>query len=96
MTADELPPGAAGLRLTTTVREVLQDSNTDQLIFDVAHLVEAISAILTLEPGDLIVTGTPSGVGAARKPPRWLVPGDVVEVTIEGIGTLRNTVAAGL
>lgn len=97
VTADELPPGASGLRLTTTVSgEVLQDSNTDQLIFDVAHLVEAISAILTLESGDLIVTGTPNGVGAARKPPRWLVPGDIVEVTIEGVGTLRNGVAAGL
>ena len=97
VTADELPPGATGLRLTTTVAgEVLQDSNTKQLIFDVAHLVEAISGILTLEPGDLIVTGTPNGVGAARKPPRWLVPGEAVEVTIEGIGTLRNPVAAGL
>jgi acylpyruvate hydrolase len=97
VTADELPPGANGLRLTTTVAgEVLQDSNTKQLIFDVAHLVEAISGFLTLEPGDLIVTGTPNGVGAARKPPRWLVPGEEVEVTIEGIGTLRNPVAAGL
>jgi acylpyruvate hydrolase len=97
VTADELPPGAAGLRLTTTVAgEVLQDSNTKQLIFDVAHLVQAISGILTLEPGDLIVTGTPNGVGAARKPPRWLVPGETVEVEIEGIGTLRNPVAAGL
>jgi 2-keto-4-pentenoate hydratase/2-oxohepta-3-ene-1,7-dioic acid hydratase in catechol pathway len=96
VTADELPPGASGLRLTTTVAgEVLQDSNTKQLIFDVAHLVEAISGILTLEPGDIIVTGTPNGVGAARKPPRWLVPGETVEVTIEGIGTLRNPVAAG-
>jgi 2-keto-4-pentenoate hydratase/2-oxohepta-3-ene-1,7-dioic acid hydratase in catechol pathway len=97
VTADELPPGASGLRLTTTVAgEVLQDSNTKQLIFDVAHLVQAISGILTLEPGDLIVTGTPNGVGAARKPPRWLVPGETVEVAIEGIGTLRNSVAAGL
>lgn len=97
VTADELPPGAAGLRITTTVEgEVLQDSHTGNLIFDVAHLVEAISGVLTLEPGDIIVTGTPDGVGAARKPPRWLRLGETVDVTIEGIGTLRNTVAAGL
>jgi 2-keto-4-pentenoate hydratase/2-oxohepta-3-ene-1,7-dioic acid hydratase in catechol pathway len=97
VTADELPPGAAGLRITTTVEgEVLQDSHTGNLIFDVAHLVEAISGVLTLEPGDIIVTGTPDGVGAARKPPRWLRVGETVDVTIEGIGTLRNTVAAGL
>jgi 2-keto-4-pentenoate hydratase/2-oxohepta-3-ene-1,7-dioic acid hydratase in catechol pathway len=97
VTADELPPGAAGLRLTTTVDgEILQDSHTGNLIFDVAHLVEAISEIMTLEPGDLIVTGTPNGVGAARKPPRWLKPGEECVVTIEGIGTLRNPIAPGL
>ena len=97
VTADELPPGAAGLRLTTTVDgEVLQDSNTSNLIFDVAHLVETISGVLTLEPGDLIVTGTPGGVGAARTPPRWMVPGEEVEVTIERIGTLRNPIEKGL
>jgi 2-keto-4-pentenoate hydratase/2-oxohepta-3-ene-1,7-dioic acid hydratase in catechol pathway len=97
VTADELPPGAAGLRISTTIGgEVLQDSNTSNLIFDVAHLVEVISGVLTLEPGDLIVTGTPAGVGAARTPPRWMVPGEVVEVTIDCIGTLRNPIAAGL
>jgi 2-keto-4-pentenoate hydratase/2-oxohepta-3-ene-1,7-dioic acid hydratase in catechol pathway len=97
VTADELPPGAAGLRLTTTVGgEVLQDSHTGNLIFDVVHLVAAISGIMTLEPGDLIVTGTPNGVGAARMPPRWLKPGEECDVTIEGIGTLSNPVAAGL
>jgi acylpyruvate hydrolase len=96
VTPDELPPGAAGVRITTTVNgEVLQDARTDQLIFPVSELVHLVSGVLTLEPGDLIVTGTPSGVGAARTPPRWLVPGDIVEVTIEGIGTLRNPVAAG-
>jgi acylpyruvate hydrolase len=97
VTADELPPGAAGLRISTTIGgEVLQDSNTSNLIFDVAHLVEVISGVLTLEPGDLIVTGTPAGVGAARTPPRWMVPGEVVEITIDCIGTLRNPIAAGL
>jgi acylpyruvate hydrolase len=97
VTADELPPGAAGLSIATTVGgEVLQDSKTSNLIFDVAHLVQIISAVLTLEPGDLIVTGTPGGVGAVRRPPRWLRPGEVVEVSIESIGTLRNPVASGL
>jgi 2-keto-4-pentenoate hydratase/2-oxohepta-3-ene-1,7-dioic acid hydratase in catechol pathway len=97
VTSDELPPGASGLRISTTVGgEVLQDSTTANLIFDVAHLVEIISAVLTLEPGDLIVTGTPGGVGAARTPPRWMVPGEVAEVTIDCIGTLRNPIAAGL
>jgi acylpyruvate hydrolase len=96
VTADELPPGGAGLRISTTIGgEVLQDSNTSNLIFDVAHLVEVISGVLTLEPSDLIVTGTPAGVGAARTPPRWMVPGEVVEVTIDCIGTLRNPIAAG-
>src|SRR5262245_40913746 len=67
VTADELPPGADSLQITTTISgEVLQNSTTANLIFDVAHLVEIISAVLTLEPGDLIVTGTPGGVGAAR------------------------------
>jgi acylpyruvate hydrolase len=96
VTADELPPGARGLRLTTTVAgEVLQDATTDLLIFDVAALVHHISTVMTLDPGDLIVTGTPSGVGAARKPPRWLVPGETCEVTIEGIGTLSNPIEQG-
>ena len=97
VTADELPPGASGLHISTTIGgEVLQDSNTSNLIFDVAHLVETISGVLTLEPGDLIVTGTPGGVGAARTPPRWMVPGEEVEVTIERIGTLRNPIEKGL
>ena len=97
VTPDELPPGASGLRISTTIGgEVLQDSNTANLIFDVAHLVEVISGVLTLEPGDLIVTGTPAGVGAARTPPRWMVPGEEVEVSIAGIGTLRNPIEKGL
>jgi 2-keto-4-pentenoate hydratase/2-oxohepta-3-ene-1,7-dioic acid hydratase in catechol pathway len=95
VTADELPPGGAGLRLTTTVgEEVLQDATTDQMLFDVAHLVHLVSGVMTLDPGDVIVTGTPEGVGAARTPQRWLRPGETVEVTIEGIGTLRNAVVA--
>jgi acylpyruvate hydrolase len=101
VSADELPAGASGLRITTTVegpggREVLQDSTTGKLIFDVAALVHHVSTVMTLDPGDIIVTGTPDGVGAARKPPRWLVPGEVVEVAIEGIGVLRNPVVQGI
>jgi acylpyruvate hydrolase len=97
VTSDELPAGASGLRITTTIGgEVLQDADTSMLMFDVATLVSTISGVLTLEPADLIVTGTPAGVGAARTPPRWMREGEVVEVTIEGIGTLRNPIAQGL
>ena len=74
--------------------EVLQDGNTDDLIFDVPYLIAFASNALTLEPGDLILTGTPSGVGYAREPKISLKPGDVVEVRVEGIGTLRNPCVA--
>lgn len=95
VTADSLPPGATGLRLTTRLNgEVLQDASTDDLIFTVADLVEKISAAMTLEPGDLIVTGTPSGVGFARDPKVFMKPGDVCEVEIERVGLLRNTIKA--
>ncbi|MDT7951618.1 MAG: fumarylacetoacetate hydrolase family protein [Acetobacteraceae bacterium] len=94
VTADELPPGIAGLRLTTTLNgQIVQEASTDDLVFDVATIIHIISQAFTLEPGDVIVTGTPSGVGMARKPPLWMKAGDVVEVTVEGIGTLRNPVA---
>jgi 2-keto-4-pentenoate hydratase/2-oxohepta-3-ene-1,7-dioic acid hydratase in catechol pathway len=84
---------AGGLAITTTVSgEVLQDSSTAELVFSVPELIAWISQGCTLEPGDVILTGTPAGVGAARTPPRWLVDGDVVEITIEGVGTLRNRV----
>jgi 2-keto-4-pentenoate hydratase/2-oxohepta-3-ene-1,7-dioic acid hydratase in catechol pathway len=84
---------AAGLPLETRINgEVLQSSNTSQLFFDVPAIIAWISQGLTLEPGDVILTGTPSGVGAARTPPRWLVNGDVVEISIGGLGTLRNPV----
>jgi 2-keto-4-pentenoate hydratase/2-oxohepta-3-ene-1,7-dioic acid hydratase in catechol pathway len=70
----------------------MQDSNTKQLIFPVDETVSYLSRIFTLEPGDLIFTGTPPGVGMARKPPVWLQPGDIVEVEIDGLGILRNPV----
>jgi acylpyruvate hydrolase len=83
------------LKLETRLNgDTVQSASTAQLIFDVPALVEFVSSWVTLEPGDLICTGTPGGVGAARKPPLWLKQGDVVEVEIEGIGVLRNPVAA--
>ena len=94
VTADELPPGCAGLRLQTRLNgQVVQDASTDDLVFDVATLVSVLSEAFTLEAGDVIVTGTPSGVGLARKPPLWMKPGDVCEVELEGLGVLRNPVA---
>jgi acylpyruvate hydrolase len=72
--------------------ETLQSASTAQMIFTVAHLLVYLSSLLTLRPGDLILTGTPAGVGHSRKPPRYLRDGDIVEVTIERIGTLRNPV----
>ncbi len=95
VTADELPPGAAGLRIQCRLNgETVQDSTTDDLIFDVVTLIVELSAVMSLEAGDLIVTGTPPGVGFVRKPPLWLKPGDTCEVEIEGIGVLRNPVVA--
>ena len=70
--------------------EVLQSSNTSELVFSVPELIAWISQGCTLEPGDVIMTGTPAGIGAARTPPRWLRDGDVVEITIAGVGTLRT------
>lgn len=93
VTADELPPGCKGLRLRTRLNgQVVQDASTDDMVFDVATLVATISEAITLQPGDLIVTGTPAGVGLARKPPLFMKPGDVCEVEVEGLGTLVNPV----
>ena len=93
VTADELPPGAAGLQLRTRLsgRE-LQNANTRDMIFDVATLVAVCSEAMTLHPGDIIISGTPSGVGFARKPPIFMQAGDVCEIDVEGIGVLRNPV----
>jgi 2-keto-4-pentenoate hydratase/2-oxohepta-3-ene-1,7-dioic acid hydratase in catechol pathway len=84
---------AAGLPLETRVNgEVMQSASTNELIFDVPTLIAWISQGLTLDPGDVILTGTPAGVGMARDPQRWLQDGDVVEISIGGLGTLRNPV----
>lgn len=95
VTSDEAPAGAKGLRLQTRLNgEVMQSASTDDMIFDVATLIATLSEVLTLAPGDVIVTGTPSGVGAARKPPVFMKPGDVCEVEVEGLGILRNPIKA--
>jgi 2-keto-4-pentenoate hydratase/2-oxohepta-3-ene-1,7-dioic acid hydratase in catechol pathway len=95
VTADELPPGGAGLRIVSRLNgEVMQDANTADMIFGVARTIALLSECCTLEPGDVISMGTPSGVGFARKPPVWMRPGDLIEVEIEGIGILRNPVIA--
>jgi 2,4-didehydro-3-deoxy-L-rhamnonate hydrolase len=93
-TTDEIPnPQDLSIKLHLN-GETLQDSNTDQMIFGVAELVEFLSRFITLEPGDVIATGTPPGVGFARTPPIFLKDGDVVEVDIEGLGRLSNPVTA--
>lgn len=94
VTADEISnPHDLDIRLTIN-GEVLQDSNTCNLIFGIPQLVAALSEVMTLEPGDVVSTGTPPGVGMARKPQRWLKPGDVVNIEIEGLGILSNPVVA--
>ena len=96
VTPDAVPPGAHGLRIQGRLNgHVMQDSRTDQLIFSVPALIEMISVAMSLEPGDVIITGTPGGVGAARKPPVYMQPGDVFEVEIEGLGILTNPVQDG-
>lgn len=93
VTADELPPGARGLAITTRVNgKTRQDSNTSDMIFSTQRIIAILSEFMTLEAGDVIATGTPSGVAHAMKPPGWLKAGDTVEVTIEGIGALRNPI----
>lgn len=93
VTCDEQPDPAA-LHLQTRLNgEVLQDAPVSDLCFDVPQLIEYCSTWTPLEPGDVIVTGTPGGVGRVRKPPIWMKPGDVVEIEIRGVGVLRNTIA---
>jgi 2-keto-4-pentenoate hydratase/2-oxohepta-3-ene-1,7-dioic acid hydratase in catechol pathway len=95
VTKDEIPDPQT-LRLTTRVNGATkQDSNTKHMVFPVARIISEISAGLTLYPGDVIITGTPEGVGVGRKPPEWLKPGDVVELEIERIGILRNHIERG-
>ncbi len=93
VTADEADVSDA--QLTTTLNgNVMQSARTSQMIVDVPRAIEFISSFTRLRPGDVIATGTPGGVGFARQPPVWLQPGDVIEVTVDGVGTIRNRVVA--
>ena len=92
VTADEIPDPTKLHLITKVNGEVRQDASVRDLIFDIPTLVETISKRITLEPGDLIATGTPAGVGIGFTPPKYLKKGDVVDVTIEPIGTLSNPV----
>ncbi len=94
VTADELPPGAAGLRIRSILNgQTMQDANTSDMLFPVAETIEILSECMTLEPGDVLVMGTPAGVGYARKPPVWMKAGDTIDIDIEGVGVLSNPIA---
>jgi 2-keto-4-pentenoate hydratase/2-oxohepta-3-ene-1,7-dioic acid hydratase in catechol pathway len=96
VTPDELPAGAAGLKIETRLNgQVVQSASTSDMIFDVADTIALLSTFMTLEAGDVLVMGTPAGIGLARKPPLFMKAGDVVEVEIEKIGLLRNPIVDG-
>jgi 2-keto-4-pentenoate hydratase/2-oxohepta-3-ene-1,7-dioic acid hydratase in catechol pathway len=93
VSADELPAGGAGLAIQSRLNgQVMQDANTRDMIWDVAETIALLTECLTLEPGDVIAMGTPAGVGQSRTPPVWMKAGDTIEVEIEGIGLLVNTI----
>ena len=95
VTADALPRAAVGLKIEGRLNgEVMQQANTADMIWGVAETIALLSEVMTLEPGDVIIMGTPAGVGQARKPPVWMRAGDTFEVEIEGIGTLSNPIRA--
>jgi 2-keto-4-pentenoate hydratase/2-oxohepta-3-ene-1,7-dioic acid hydratase in catechol pathway len=95
VTSDELPDGAAGLKIETRLNgEVVQSANTSDMVFDVVDTVALLSTCFTLETGDLLVMGTPAGIGLARKPPLFMKDGDVCEVEIEKVGLLVNPIKA--
>ena len=93
VTADELPAGAKGLKIESRLNgKVMQSDNTDNMMFPIAETLVDITQGMTLEPGDLVVTGTPSGVGHARKPPVWMKHGDTIEIEVEKVGILSNPI----
>jgi 2-keto-4-pentenoate hydratase/2-oxohepta-3-ene-1,7-dioic acid hydratase in catechol pathway len=94
VTPDELPLAAHGLRIQSRLNgKVMQDSNTEHFLWGVVETLILISEVMTLEPGDVVITGTPAGVGYARTPPVFMQPGDVIEIEIEGLGILKNPIA---
>lgn len=95
VTADDLPPGCVGLQIESRLNgQVMQSANTSDMAFGVASTISLLSQAMTLEPGDVIVMGTPGGVGYARTPPVWMKAGDTIEIEIEGVGVLSNPVTA--
>ncbi|PSM16408.1 fumarylacetoacetate hydrolase family protein [Nitratireductor sp. StC3] len=92
VTADEIAPDSSLALKCRLNGQVMQDTTTDLMMFDLAEQIEHVSTFMTLNPGDVIVTGTPGGVGLRRDPPVWMKHGDTVEVELEGVGILRNTV----
>ena len=93
VTADELPPGCAGLHIESRLNgQVMQSATTSDMVFGVARTISLLSEAMTLEPGDVLVMGTPGGVGYARTPPVWMKVGDTIEIEIEGVGLLSNPV----
>ncbi len=94
VTPEELPVAASGLRIQTRLNgKTMQDANTNDFLWGVVESLCIITECMTMEPGDVIITGTPAGVGYARTPPVWMKPGDVCEIEIEGVGVLSNTIA---
>ena len=94
VSSDELPPGAAGLSIQSRLNgKVMQNAVTSDMLFPVAETVALLSECMTLEPGDVLVMGTPAGVGYARKPPVWMKSGDTIEIAIEAVGLLGNPIA---
>jgi 2-keto-4-pentenoate hydratase/2-oxohepta-3-ene-1,7-dioic acid hydratase in catechol pathway len=95
VTADELPPGCVGLRIQSILNgKIMQDADTKDMVFGVAQTISLLSECLTLEPGDVLVMGTPGGVGYARTPPVFMKAGDTIDIRIEGIGVLSNPVTS--
>ena len=95
VTADEIPPDTV-LTLTCHLNgELMQKATTDQMIFGIPAIIEYVSTVTPLQPGDVVVTGTPGGVGARRTPPVWMKPGDTVTVSVDRIGVLENTIVDG-
>lgn len=95
VTADELPPGCMGLHIESRLNgRVMQSASTSDMVFGVARTIALLSEALTLETGDVLVMGTPAGVGYARTPPVWMKAGDTIEIEIEGVGLLGNPVTA--
>jgi acylpyruvate hydrolase len=93
VTADEVPAGGKGLKIQSRLNgQVMQSDNTDNMMFPIAETLVYVTQGMTLEPGDVLLTGTPSGVGHARKPPVWMKAGDICEIDIEGVGVLSNPV----